>query len=165
MGRWRENYAELLSKIPHRVGAELGVLRGENSISILKNLPRLELLYCVDKWGGKAGPKNKQTFLDNLGMYRDKVKIMHMTTGEAADHIDDESLDFVFIDANHRYESVVEDIKTWVPKVKSGGLISGHDYIDYKKKGVKSGYNVKKAVDEIFPDANIRGTVWWTFKK
>jgi hypothetical protein len=50
------------------------------------------------------------------------------------------------------------------PKVKLGGLISGHDYIDYKKKGVKSGYNVKKAVDEIFPNANIRGTVWWITK-
>lgn len=65
---------------------------------------------------------------------------------EAAKDFEDESLDFVYIDANHDYEHVKEDLHAWTPKVKEGGVVAGHDYI--KRKGQKDLYNVVEAVDE-----------------
>lgn len=165
MSTWRNNYAKLVSRYPHKVGAEVGVLKGENSVNLLDKLPGLKLLYCVDTWRGKLGPSNMEKCMLELKPYMDRVKILRMRSEKAAKKVPDLSLDFVFIDANHRYESVILDINSWMPKLRSGGLLSGHDYIDYKKEGIKSGYNVKKAVDELFPNANFQGTVWWILKK
>ena len=65
-----------------------------------------------------------------------------------------ESLDFVFIDAGHMYEEVKEDISLWLPKVKPGGVISGHDYSN-KWPGVAA------AVNEMFgKPTEIHGTIW-----
>ena len=64
----------------------------------------------------------------------------------------DKSLDFVFIDADHRYEGVLADIKAWLPKVRDGGIIAGHDY-DWE--------GVFKAVNEMFEGKIIKtGTSW-----
>ena len=73
----------------------------------------------------------------------------------------DESLDWVYIDANHRYEYVKENLEIWTPKVKKGGICAGHDYDNPKSQG--KGWNVKKAVDEFVPRylLNIEGLVWW----
>ncbi len=55
-------------------------------------------------------------------------KLHSCLSWDAAALYADASLDFVFIDADHAYESVLKDIKAWLPKVKPGGLIAGHDY-------------------------------------
>ena len=55
-----------------------------------------------------------------------------MTSLEAAKQFEDNSLDFVYIDACHQYDDVVEDIKLWEPKVRPGGWIGGHDFADWK---------------------------------
>ena len=60
---------------------------------------------------------------------------------QAAQDFADRSIDIVFIDAAHEYDPVKEDILAWLPKVKLGGILSGHDYLCD---------GVKKAVDEIF---------------
>ena len=58
----------------------------------------------------------------------------------------DESLDFVFLDADHAYESVSRDIDAWRPKVKRGGLLAGHDYIHWPSPP----FGVVRAVNERF---------------
>jgi hypothetical protein len=60
-----------------------------------------------------------------------------------------QSLDFVFINADHSYEGCAADIHAWLPKVKAGGWIGGHDYdnTDYP------GFGVKRAVDQAFGPA------------
>ena len=64
---------------------------------------------------------------------------------EAAAFIEGNSLDFVFIDAQHHYEAVLTDVKTWFPKLRPGGLMSGHDWgLDYGPPR----FGVKKAVVE-----------------
>ena len=76
--------------------------------------------------------------------YPDRVTILHGPSVEMAKNVEDGSLDFVFIDADHRYEFAKADIGAWYPKVRDGGTISGHDFGDLRFPGVE------KAVKEIF---------------
>ena len=77
-----------------------------------------------------------------------------MTSEQAALAMPDETLDFCYIDADHRYEAVKRDIEMWLPKVKHGGVICGHDYVTdgeiyNKSDGSLIGlFGVKKAVTE-----------------
>jgi len=82
-----------------------------------------------------------------------------MESTQAAEMYSDESLDFVFIDADHSYESVREDIECWYPKVKKGGIIAGHDYIDIFP-------GVEEAVREMFDTRyEVKHTTWYHFKE
>ena len=56
-----------------------------------------------------------------------RAEIIKDYTTEAAKDVADESLDFVFIDADHSYMGVMRDVGAWAPKVKKGGMIIGHD--------------------------------------
>jgi predicted O-methyltransferase YrrM len=65
-----------------------------------------------------------------------------------------QSIDFIFIDANHDYEFILKDIKSWLPKLKKGGIIGGHDFTD-------NWPGVKKAVKEMFGnDFKVIGNSW-----
>jgi hypothetical protein len=115
----------------------------------------------VDTWEGSPGEsvimndksiKNNtlyNEFIKNIEPVKHIVTPVKMPSVEAAKLYEDKSLFFVFIDGSHLYESVKEDILAWLPKVKSGGFIGGHD-IDQTEE-----FNgVRKAVDEIFPNKN-----------
>ena len=65
----------------------------------------------------------------------------------------DQSLDFVFLDADHDYESVKADIAAWLPKVKPGGILAGHDYM--------CGWpGVDRAVAEAFNAVTFQDNSW-----
>jgi SAM-dependent methyltransferase len=92
---------------------------------------------CVDTWIGSvenAGDQDVEagtlyeTFLRNMAPAAGHYNPLRMTSLEAAKLYEDRSLDFVFIDAAHDYESVMSDILAWYPKVKVGGKLGGHDY-------------------------------------
>ena len=51
-----------------------------------------------------------------------------MSSVKAATKFKDNSIDFLFLDAGHEYEDIIEDMTAWYPKVKPGGIIAGHDY-------------------------------------
>jgi len=70
------------------------------------------------------------------------INVIKGCSWEVADNFLDCSLDYVFIDADHQYESVKKDILAWLPKIKPGGIIAGHDYV--------SDFGVDKAVQEQF---------------
>ena len=88
--------------------------------------------------------------------YEFSGKIIRMDSSKASGLYDDNSLDFVFIDADHSYEKVLEDIKAWLPKIKIGGILAGHDY-DFE--------GVKKAVWETFGDLPEHKGHVWCFEK
>jgi len=58
----------------------------------------------------------------------------------------DQSVDFCFLDGDHTYEAVSEDVRNWFPKIRPGGILAGHDYVSDEHAGVK------RAVDEFFRD-------------
>lgn len=152
-------------------GAEIGCYRGRTTSRILKECP-MKKYYAVDLWEFRPdilGEREKDIrAMEDLGqVFRDFRRVvgnppaLHVLRGiswEMAAEVEDESLDFIFIDADHCYSSVKKDIEAWVPKVRKDGLISGHDI---------HLYGVHKAVIEIFPDFINTGidNVWLTWKK
>ncbi|OWK25067.1 hypothetical protein AJ87_15155 [Rhizobium yanglingense] len=78
-------------------------------------------------------------------LFPGRAMIMAMTSSEAAAKIEDGSLDLVFVDADHSKEGVTEDIALWLPKVRAGGWIGGHDYCN---PDPRFRFGVTEAVDE-----------------
>jgi predicted O-methyltransferase YrrM len=113
------------------LGAEIGVERGINAKQMLDRIPGLHLI-CVDPWRPylrttqEKVDKRKESCKRRL---RDRdVEYLTMPSVEASTQIKDRSLDFVYIDGLHDFDSVIQDILAWVPKVRTGGIISGHDF-------------------------------------
>ena len=101
---------------------------------------------------------------ERLKKFGNRVDFLRESSTDASKKIDDNYLDLVFIDAEHTYDSLKKDIETWSPKVKNGGIISGHDY------GHGNFPDVKRLVDEWCEDKNYElnlgdGYVWWVIKK
>lgn len=98
-------------------------------------------------------------FMKNTESVSHIINPLRMTSKEASTLYEDQSLDFVFIDASHDYQSVKEDILLWLPKVKKGGIISGDDYID--------GWpGVVQAVNEVFDQSvKVMGRQSWIVEK
>lgn len=147
----------------HGVGAEIGVHLGDYAARILA-IARPKQLYLIDPWFHQddeaykeslyGGPRSsseemetrhrsvQQRFSANVAS--GQVNVMRKPSTEAMQEIADGSLDFVYVDGNHRYEFVKQDLELSLRKVKSGGIIAGDDYTS---GGWWAG-GVKKAVDE-----------------
>jgi predicted O-methyltransferase YrrM len=82
----------------------------------------------------------------------DYVTPMRLASNDAVNSFQDNSIDFLFIDADHTYEGCKQDIELWLPKVKTGGVIAGHDY-DWA--------GVKQAVDEKFGNRVVKPFTSW----
>ena len=130
------------------VGVEVGVLGGKNLKNLCDSLPNFSKFYGIDPWidftDRKWYHKNKASAERNLEgeINRGRVELIEGFSADEVAQFNDNSLDFVFIDGNHEYEFVKEDIGLWRPKVKKGGILAGDDYKDGEQ-------GVVKAVDEI----------------
>ena len=95
-------------------------------------------------------------FCENLAHIGDLIfhDIVKAESIEAAKEFDNGTFDFVFIDAGHTYEEVLSDIQAWLPKMKDGGIISGHDYS-------ANWPGIEKSVKEVFgTDYTVIGNSW-----
>lgn len=153
----------------YRRGAEIGVSQGRFTMFLCAIMHDLEMI-AVDRWEEQPGHKTEgwigwdhegsyQRLKNNCAQYfPDRVDIVRSDSVSAASQVEDSSLDFVFIDADHSYEGCKADIDAWSPKVRKGGIISGHDY-NPKWPGVI------KAVDERFDTKLVsHDSVWMYFK-
>jgi predicted O-methyltransferase YrrM len=77
-----------------------------------------------------------ETYLENIEHVKDYIVTIIGNSKEVYKQFEDESIDYLFIDGDHTHEGFAQDIKLWYPKVKTGGIVSGHDYI-WGGKGVK----------------------------
>jgi len=158
--RKREELPLLLNILNLRgTGVEIGVQRATFSELILSEWSGTKL-YSIDPWmefddpgyedkanvEDSAQEANFQQTQQRLKRFGERSEIIRKTSLEGADDFENASLDFVYIDAQHHYEAVVEDLAAWFPKVRAGGLIAGHDYLD----GLIDGdlFGVRRAVDE-----------------
>jgi predicted O-methyltransferase YrrM len=121
------------------VGVEIGVDTAETTVCILEQCSKLGHLYAVDPYFKRNG-RCKQTE-ELLGKY-DKCTFLRMTSDEAVSHIPD-NLDFIFVDGDHSYLAVQSDLTNYVPKIKSDGLLTGHDWTS-----VRSDFGVVQAAEE-----------------
>lgn len=102
------------------------------------------------EWAGKY--YNIRGILENnlrQFSFYDKVEIIDAPSTQAVTRFDDNSLDVVFLDADHRYKWIKEDIERWIPKVKPGGILCGHDCEVVLSEGVESLMKVYKDYDTI----------------
>lgn len=156
------NYSDFYKSVVERFGSgstfvEVGSWKGKSSafmaVEIINSKKDIKF-YCVDTWEGSVEhvgfdclPNLYDIFIGNMKPLEGHYTPLRMPSLEAAAKFEDSSLDFVYIDASHEYEDVIEDIKYWMPKIKQGGIISGHDYGNF--------FGVTRAVDELIPDANV----------
>lgn len=122
----------LLAELGCRTGAEIGVMKGKFSAHLCAANPGLRL-YCVDPWLAYPDIPDQslldryyQEALARLAQY-DCVFVRKFSL-DAVDDFEPESLDFVYIDGNHTFEYVVNDVIAWSKVVRSGGIVAGHDY-------------------------------------
>lgn len=159
---------QVISKLANernwRNGAEIGVWEGKTLAMVLGECPKLKMI-GVDAWEHLPDEMehyqtfdhklNEQTARDAVEGFGNRVKLIKATSRRASKLVGDRSLDFVFIDADHRTPAVVEDISIWREKVRPGGVVMGHD-INWPSVEIAvrhfyryQGYNVE-------PD-----NVWW----
>ncbi len=145
--RWG-SLSVLFKELGFNLGAEIGVETGRYSKCLCTVNPNLKL-YAVDIWEKNDGNYNKAR--KRLASFN--CQIIRDLSMNAVKRFADKSLDFVFIDAAHDYDSAKEDIREWSKKVRRGGIISGHDY-NNGLRGQPRG--VKGAVNEWVKKNNIR---------
>lgn len=144
----------------YRVGAEVGVWLGRNAEQLCIDIPGLKL-YCIDIWNPYScehTPFNNQGQQDrNYNRARRRMApfdavLIRKPSMDAVRDFAEGSLDFVYIDANHDYDFVMQDLIEWSKRVRVGGMVSGHDY--HHTMGVKA------AVDDYMRAHNIENGVY-----
>ncbi len=147
----------LVVALGSRVVVDIGVWDGFLS-RMLASIDGVELT-VVDPWAAyKYYPQSlMDAVADSVIAWADtmpNVEIKRMRSLEAVDLFDDGSIDFLTTDGNHSYEQVVEEVASWLPKIKPGGWITGDNYESEK---------IAKAVKENIPEvkALAKGRVWW----
>ncbi len=135
----RNELARIFSELDFKSGAEIGVDRGYFSEVICLTNPQLQL-FSIDSWSTSSFEDaiNTSAFMQKQYDIHHKstinrlakfnCRVIRKASLEAVEDFANNSLDFVYIDANHSFVNVADDIYRWEKKVKPGGIVSGHDY-------------------------------------
>jgi len=169
-----------LNETNAQIAAEVGVREGYFSKFILDNTS-IKKLYAIDPWENNAELSDCETVFRTckglLDPFGDRAEMVKGYSPFAAEMFEDNSLDFIYIDGLHDYESVKADIAGFYPKLKVGGIISGHDYQLEDWPGVYNAVNEFISQNEL--EINVTGTdspdyeiehdgwkpSWWAIKK
>lgn len=139
--------------------AEIGVKAGRNISEICRMCPKVTWIavdpWCPTenyaRWPDKSHKINEQDFDKVRSQFPGRIQKVKSFSVEASQDVPDGSLDLVFIDGDHSYEGVRADVDHWLPKVRKGGVIAGHDYDNTNKYG-DAFKGVDRAVHETFGD-------------
>lgn len=148
-------------------GIEIGTAGGDLTKSLLLFLSNLEHIFTIDPWRHREKVEFEaslpQEVLDagkfnaykSLIGYKQRVTILALPSDDAAKIIPQEKVDFVWIDGDHTLDQVKRDILNYMPLVRSGGILGGHDY-----------YTILPVIQEIFNDKVSKGAdmTWWLIK-
>mgnify|MGYP001581135190 CR=1 FL=1 len=150
----RNDLPEFFKEMGYKVGAEIGVYKGEFTKKFLDLGMKM---YAIDPWmeyNGTGRAFHEQETIDvvyeeaktRLSPYPD-CTILRKTSMDALSDVPDESLDFVYIDGDHSYIHITEDLYWWAKKVRKGGVVSGHDYFRTASNAKNVLCHVKPVVD------------------
>lgn len=158
----KERFNQFLVYMPkNAVVAEIGVQEGSFSGFIVRHT-NPQKLFLIDCWehqdpqvfddpdANVEQAKQDKLYKDvqNKFAQNPNVVVLKKYSKDAADMFQDEYFDWVYIDSNHAYWAIKEDLALWWPKVKKGGFICGHDYIYFERHG----FGVTKALNEFMRD-------------
>jgi len=161
---WQDSYphlSNLINQYNLKLGVELGVAAGRHSEYILKHT-NVDKLWSIDRWAHVIGyddlmnlPQEEHDELyeyvcSKLKIFGNRSEVIRSDTVEASKLFEDYSLDFVYVDADHSYEGCKRDLLAWLPKIKIGGFITGHD-LNWE--------SVFKAMNEVLPQFGIHSVV------
>jgi len=180
---------------PGMVAFDLGSYVGLSSWTILPIIKASEgHLFCVDWFQGNKGPGNEdgewrlhryaegdvvKEIQENLNPYLlSEVSVVIGTAHKVAPVVADGIADYVYIDTDHRYDTIKETILDWWPKVRPGGVLCGNAFDRPLSAGEEEQawenrnidhvggihYGITLAVTEIFPDVSVCPRIWWKFK-
>lgn len=160
----RTELAKLFAEKGYKVGAEIGTCYGFYAKTLFDNNPGL-MLFCVDNWDNAETERRERVHARSVEWFcrnhlaNDRAIIIKGDSADSARFIADGSLDFVYIDADHSYEGVQRDLIAWEPKVREGGIVSGHDYYVFPNSGNDG---VVRAVDEFVAEHgyDLKATEW-----
>ena len=167
----RMTLADCWNDLGYARGAEIGVERADFAVEILRRVANCHLT-CIDPWllcDGTASQQFEARFIvarDRLQPFLDqgRASLLRMTSMDALCHIDDESLDFVFIDGDHAFDCVSMDIIQYSRKVRSGGMVAVHDYLAMRQAGVMKAvdaYTHSHKIDPWFVTREKYPTAFW----
>jgi len=151
------------------IGAEIGVQRGNHARSMFRNF-QIKQLVLVDIWDseitnphllGDAVPASELYEIVKIKFQPFPQTILHRALSNVACKLyPNNYFDFIYIDASHAYKNVKIDCDCWYPKLKSNGIIGGHDYFYYS--------GCRRAVDEFVEHNNLNLNSatpdWWVVK-
>jgi len=146
-----------------KFGAEVGAWAGVTSNVFLHAFPEMQL-HAIDPWED-GDPENTtarrttkerlqevhEEFNINTAWAKDRLIVHCMLSLDGAAAVPDGELDFVFVDGDHRYQPVKDDLNAWWPKLRDGGLLIGHDY----RKDRFDRFGVVQATDEFVAERNL----------
>lgn len=139
----RKDFCKIINRMGYKIGVEVGVCQAINASWLLDN-SSLEVLYGVENWSVRSCKRCRSAAEAKMLPYGDRFVWKVGNSTEEADKFKDNSIDFLYIDGDHRYKAVLADMQKWYPKVRAGGFFGGHDYVVARKCGVIP------AVDEFF---------------
>jgi hypothetical protein len=168
----RQDFLDILKIAGVKYGAEIGVNRAGHALGMLNTIPGLHLL-CIDPWKAyhKRNLKSRQercyrTAKKNLKPF-ENARIIRDTSLNAVKGVADGYLDFVYIDGSHIFDDCMNDLIAWGPKVRIGGIISGHDYTHSHMFGVIEAVNAYTRAHNVIDWYIIKdrqGTYFWVKK-
>lgn len=165
-------YSWFVNTVPNNsIIVEVGCWKGKSTaylaVEVINSNKNIKI-HAVDTWEGSPNEQihiNDEyvktntlydLFLKNIEPVESVIIPLRMNSIEASKLHSDSSIDIVFIDANHAYEYVIKDIEAWLPKIKPGGILAGHDY----------GWSgVNRAVHEKFGNNILTQEECWVYKK
>lgn len=179
----RNNLGSYLNELGlTNIGVEIGVQKGHFSEIVLSQW-KGKKYYCVDAWEKQSDDVyidganvndtlqtlNMKETEDRLKRFKNRYELIkgYSTDQNILNKFINNSLDFVYIDARHDYNGVMEDIVNWYPKVKVGGLVCGHDYgmdgIWEGQGGIWGDFGVTRAIQEW--NKQYRNMIFSTFEQ
>ncbi len=185
--KYRDHFfPHLINELDLQVGVEIGTDKGGFASKLLEK-SKLAKLHCVDPWIDDFGSDYRPDFFNKDGDVRLNEAAAQLKTyidqgrcffhrGFSADVAQEwtSEIDYLYIDGGHNLSNIYIDLHSWVPKVRIGGIVSGHDFKDGPNSGIKdfSGkqlpYRVKTVVEDFCQEFGFKlcvvgGVVlnWW----